>query len=75
MNLSGVDLEHCILTGARLRFAIGLGGLRFAGTHGLAQVAVSELRACYVVVHEGALRVVEKVERVYEDRVDGYGCS
>jgi uncharacterized protein YjbI with pentapeptide repeats len=72
VSLSGVDcsgttLGSCNLTGARLRGAIGLSGLRFAGAHDFPAVRVDALQPGDVVVHEGALRVgrVREVDSGY----------
>ena len=72
VSLSGVDcseatLGSCNLTGARLRGAIGLSGLRFAGAHDFPAVRVDALRPGNVVVLAGALRVV-RVRADYSPR-------
>ena len=67
VSLSGVDcsgatLGSCNLTGARLRGAIGLSELRFAGAHDFPAVRMDALQPGDVVVHEGALRLVQRRE-------------
>ena len=71
-DASGANLERCDLTGARLRGAIGLSGLRFAGAHDFPAVRVDALQPGDVVVHEGALRVVRVWEGYFGNREYGY---
>jgi hypothetical protein len=62
-DVRDVNPERWDLTGARLRGASGLSGLRFVGAHDFPAVRVDALRPGDVVVHQGALRVVRLRER------------